>query len=106
MVMFFIALLLFSFYYSNTPTRIFVTVASAMVTVLTSWCVGRAWESSDSVVWSSSLLPSITHAFSKACGKCHNLFVVASRREDPSPHASKHDNNAHSPPEHEEGGVV
>jgi hypothetical protein len=107
MVMFFIALLLFSFYYSNTSTRAFVALASALLSILTLWCIGRAWESSDGVeVWFSNLLPSITRAFSHARDKCHNLFVVVPRREDPSSHVPKHVSNAHSTPGHERGGVV
>jgi hypothetical protein len=107
MVMFFIALLLFSFYYSNTLTRVFVAMASALLSVLTLWYIGMAWESSDGVeMWFSGLLPSIARAFNHACVKCHNLFVVVPSREAPSSHAPKHDSNAHSTPDHERGGVV
>ena len=109
MVMFFIALLLFSFYYSNTLTRIFVAVASAMLCILTVWCIRRAWESSDGrEEWSSSLLPSILRAFGHARVRCHNLFVVISRRgrEHPSSHAPEHDNGANSTSGHEEEEVV
>jgi hypothetical protein len=107
MVMFFIALLLYSFYYSNTSTRIFVAVASAMLAALTGWCIGRAWESSDGrEVWFSSLLPSIARALSHACVKCHNLFVVISRRGHPSSHAPDHAESVHSMPDRDEGGVV
>ena len=48
MVLFFIALLLFCFtYYSNTSTRIFVAVMSAMVACLTVWSILNAWQSDD-----------------------------------------------------------
>ena len=104
--MFFIALLLFSFYHSNTSTRIFVAVASALLVIITLWCIGRAWEASvGGEVWFSGLLPSITRAFNHARVKCHDLFVVRSFQEDPSPRASRHDNSAHSTLDHE-GGVV
>lgn len=101
--MFFIALLLFSFYYSNTPTRIFVAVASAMLAALTVWCVGRAWESSDGrEVWTSSLLPSISRAFSHCREKCHNILL---RRGHPS-HAPDGAESVLSMSVREEGGAV
>jgi len=106
MVTFFIAVLLFSFCYSNTSTRISVAVASVMFSVLTAWCVRRAWESSDGrEVWSHNLIPSITRAFSHAYDICYDLFVVI-RPEDPSPHVPGHDNTAHRTPGHEEREVV
>jgi len=108
MVMFFIALLLFSFYYSNTLTRIFVAVASALLSVLTLWCIGRAWESSDGrEVWLSNLLPSITRA-SHTRDICHKLsLAVMSLRGHLSLDAQEHGNtSAHSTTNHEEGGVV
>ena len=106
MVTFFIALLLFSFCYSNILTRIIVAVASVMFSVLIAWCIQRAWESSDGrEEWFHNLVPSIRRAFSHAYDKCHVLFVVT-RREDPSPHAPGDDNSVHWTPGHEEGGVV
>jgi hypothetical protein len=107
MVMFFIALLLFSFCYSNTSTRVFVTVASALLSVLTLWCIGRAWESSDGAeVWFSSLRPSITNAFSHARNKCPNLLAVMSRWGHLAAHTQEHGNSAQTTPNHEEGEVV
>ena len=104
MVTFFIALLLFSFYYSNISTRVFVAVASALLAILTLWCIGRAWESSDGrEAWSSNLVPTIKRALSHARGKCHNLLPRWGRF---SSHTQGHDNGAHSSPNHEEGGVV
>ena len=104
--MFFIALLLFSFHHSNTPTRIFVAVASAVLAALVGSCIRKAWESSDGrEEWSSSL-PSITRTFSYARVKCYNLFVFISRREHPSPHAADHADSIHSMSNREEGGVV
>ena len=105
--MFFIALLLFSFVFSNTLTRIFVTVASAMLAVLTVWCIRRAWESSDgSEVWSSSLVPSIGRAFSHVRVKCHKLIVLMLRWEHPSLRAPEHAQSVHSMRDRGEGGVV
>jgi len=105
MVMFFIALLLFSFYYSNTSTRIFVSVASAMLSVLTLWVIRRAWESSEGrEVWFNSLPPSITRAFRNARVRCHNLFVI-SRREHSSSPSPDHANSVHSTSDREEGIV-
>ena len=105
--MFFIALLLFSFYYSNTPTRIFVAVASAMLAALTVWCIGRAWESSDGrEVWTSSLLPSISRAFSHGRVKCHDLFAVISRRGHPSSQAPDGAESVLPMSVREEGGAV
>ena len=102
--MFFIALLLFSFYYSNTSTRIFVTVASALLAILTLWCIGRAWESSDGrEEWSSNLVPTIKRALSHVRDKCHNLLPRWGRF---SSHTQGHGNGAHSSPNYEEGGVV
>ncbi|KAH8987810.1 hypothetical protein EDB92DRAFT_2014060 [Lactarius akahatsu] len=106
MVMFFIALLLFSFYQSNTPTRVIVAVASAMLAALVVSCIRWAWESSDGrAEWSSSLLPSITHAFSHCRARCYNLFVTLSRRERPSPSAPDAD-TAYPMSNREEGGFV
>ena len=105
--MFFVALLLYSFYYSNTPTRIFIAAASTMLTALTGWCIGRAWESSDGrEVWFNSLRPSFARAFSHGRVKCHNLFVVISRRGYFSSHAPDHAESVHSMPDRDEGGVV
>lgn len=105
--MFFIALLLFSFYHSNTSARIFVAIASAMLVALTLWCIGRAWESSDGrEVWTSSLLPSISRAFSHCRVKYHNLFAVISRRGRPSSHAPDGAESVHSMPVRDERGVV
>jgi ABC-type nickel/cobalt efflux system permease component RcnA len=105
--MFFIALLLFSFYYSNTSTRVFVVVASALLSVLTVWCIRRAWESSDGVeAWFGSLMPSITRAFSHARDRCHNLLAVMSPRGHLASHTQEHGNSAHTTPNHEEGEVV
>ncbi|KAH9031675.1 hypothetical protein EDB85DRAFT_1328466 [Lactarius pseudohatsudake] len=106
MVKFFIALLLFSFYQSNTPTRVVVAVASTMLAALVVSCIGWAWESSDGrEEWTSSLPPSITHAFSHCRARCHNLFVSLSRRERPSPSAPDAD-TAYPMSNREEGGVV
>ncbi|KAH9003374.1 hypothetical protein EDB86DRAFT_2891767 [Lactarius hatsudake] len=89
MVMFFVALLLFSLYRSNTPTRVIVAVASAMLAALVVSCIRWAWESSDGrVEWSGNLLPSFAHAFSHCRATCYNLFVFLSRRERPSPRTS------------------
>ncbi|KAI9438581.1 hypothetical protein H4582DRAFT_182781 [Lactarius indigo] len=86
MVMFFIALLLFSFYQSNTPTRVIVAVASAMLAALVVSCIRWAWESSD------------------GREACYNLFVFLSRRERPSPRAPDAD-DVYPMSNHEGGGV-
>ncbi|KAI9458695.1 hypothetical protein BJY52DRAFT_1223443 [Lactarius psammicola] len=90
MVMFFIALLLFSFYHSNTPTRIFVAVASAMLATLVGSSIRKAWESSDRrEEWSGSL-PSIARTFGHVRVKFYKVFVFISRRERPSLRAQDH----------------
>jgi len=105
--MFFIALLFFSFHHSNSSTRIFVAVASAMLAALIGWCIRWAWESSDGrEAWFSNLLPSLTRAFNHARVRCYNLFAVISRREHSFSHAPNHANIVHSTPDREEGRVV
>ena len=55
MVTFFVALLLFCVSISNFPTRIFVSIASALLATLIVWCIQTAWESTeDSSVWQNS----------------------------------------------------
>ncbi|KAF8256627.1 hypothetical protein EI94DRAFT_277482 [Lactarius quietus] len=108
MVLFFIALQLFSFYYSNTLTRIVVTAASVPLFVLTVWCIGMAWEESDGREERfNNLLPSIRRAFRNARVRCQNLFVVISRRERPHPssHSLGHANSVHSMSGREAGVV-
>ncbi|KAH9962948.1 hypothetical protein BC827DRAFT_1375672, partial [Russula dissimulans] len=56
MVLFFIALLLFSFTISNAPTRVFVTVVSVVTASLIGWCIRTAWETTeDEDLWRHSL---------------------------------------------------
>ncbi|KAI9509043.1 hypothetical protein F5148DRAFT_815641 [Russula earlei] len=57
MVVFFIALLLFSFSISNVPTRVFVAVMSFLAAALIAWCIKNAWESTeDDDLWRDSVL--------------------------------------------------
>ena len=66
MVTFFIALLLSSFTISNPATRISIGLISALVFVLTVWCIWTGWESSDgggATVWLDGFRPSIVRAY-------------------------------------------
>src|SRR5712691_5381108 len=56
MVIFSIALLLLCFTISNTSTRGFVAVMSALVVALIMWCIRTAWDSTDDFdVWHNNL---------------------------------------------------
>jgi phosphatidylserine decarboxylase len=56
MVIFSIALFLLCVTISNTPTRGFVTVMTALVAALIAWCILTAWKSTEDYdVWRKSL---------------------------------------------------
>ena len=59
--MFLIALLLFCFSISNSPSRIFVAIMLALVATLIGWCIRTAWkddddDDDDDDVWQNSLV--------------------------------------------------
>lgn len=57
MVTFFIGLLIFCFRISNPATRISVTIASVIVSILVIWCIRTAWESTEGEdVWRDSVV--------------------------------------------------
>jgi hypothetical protein len=57
MVLFFIALLLLCFNISNTSTRIFVAIMSALVTTLIGWCIRISWDLVENdKLWKKSLV--------------------------------------------------
>lgn len=56
-MIFFVALLLFCFSISNVLTRIFVSIASVLVTTLVGWCIQIVWVSTeDDEVWQKRLV--------------------------------------------------
>ena len=57
MVIFFVALLLFCFSISNSPTRIFVAISSVDLVTLVGWCIWLAWETTENdEIWKVSVL--------------------------------------------------
>lgn len=80
MVTFFIALLLSSFIISNPATRISIGLISALVFVLTVWCIWTGWESSDgggATVWLDGFRPSIVRAYRRLVARVKSFVRSA-----------------------------
>ena len=57
MVIFFVALLLFCFSISNSPTRIFLAISSVLLITLVGWSIWLAWETTENdELWKVSVL--------------------------------------------------
>ena len=96
MVIFFVALLLFCFSISNSPTRIIVAISSVVLVTLVGWSVWLAWETTENdEIWQSSM-SAFRRTFRDLSERVKGVYLnpFSPRRvSEPVPEQNNQDNN-------------